>query len=371
MKSANERLRRSAEFLRGMIDTVREPLLVLDAELRVIAINKSFQSTFKVSPDQTVNQPLFKLGNGQWNIPQLRELLEEVLSKRQPVADFEVEHDFENLGCRKMLLNAQTLFQTNDRQPMILLAIEDITERKLAEAALIKSEKLAAAGRLAATLAHEINNPLQAVTNLMTLLQGSAKLDEQDRVYATMVVEELDRVTELTRQSLSFFRESAAPKAVDIEEVLEGVLNLYSKRIEAKGITVRKQYLTSETISSYPGEIRQVFATLLVNAMEATKTGGTIAIRVRGSSHGSKPAMQGVRIVIVDSGVGIPAHEEVRIFEPFFTTKGEQGIGLGLWVAQGIVSRLGGSIRMRSSVRPGKSGTYFSIFLPSRMPNEV
>ncbi len=371
MKSANERLRRSAEFLRGMIDTVREPLLVLDAELRVIAINKSFQSTFKVSPDQTVNQPLFKLGNGQWNIPQLRELLEEVLSKRQPVADFEVEHDFENLGCRKMLLNAQTLFQTNDRQPMILLAIEDITERKLAEAALIKSEKLAAAGRLAATLAHEINNPLQAVTNLMTLLQGSAKLDEQDRVYATMVVEELDRVTELTRQSLSFFRESAAPKAVDIEEVLEGVLNLYSKRIEAKGITVRKQYLTSETINSYPGEIRQVFATLLVNAMEATKTGGTIAIRVRGSSHGNKPAMQGVRIVIVDSGVGIPAHEEVRIFEPFFTTKGEQGIGLGLWVAQGIVSRLGGSIRMRSSVRPGKSGTYFSIFLPSRMPNEV
>ncbi|HVC91439.1 MAG TPA: HAMP domain-containing sensor histidine kinase, partial [Acidobacteriaceae bacterium] len=229
----------------------------------------------------------------------------------------------------------------------------------------------AAAGRLAATLAHEINNPLQAVTNLMTLLQGSAKLDEQDRVYATMVVEELDRVTELTRQSLSFFRESAAPKAVDIEEVLEGVLNLYGKRIEAKGITVRKQYLTSETINSYPGEIRQVFATLLVNAMEATKTGGTIAIRIRGSSHGNKPAMQGVRIVIVDSGVGIPAHEEVRIFEPFFTTKGEQGIGLGLWVAQGIVSRLGGSIRMRSSVRPGKSGTYFSIFLPSQMPNEV
>ncbi len=371
MKSANERLRHSAEFLRGMIDTVREPLLVLDAELRVIAINKSFQSTFKVSPDQTVKQFLFELGDGQWNIPKLREVLEEVLSKRQTVTGFEVEHDFENLGHRKMLLNARTLVQTMDRQPMVLLAIEDITDRKSTEAALIKSEKLAAAGRLAAALAHEINNPLQAVTNVMSLLQGSENLNAQDRSYAAMAIEELGRVTNLTRQSLSFFREVAAPRAVNIEETLEEILKLYSQRIESKGIKVRKQYLTRETIISYPGEIRQVVATLLVNAMDATKTGGTISIRVRKAANGSKPGVDGVRIAIADTGVGIPAKNKVRLFEPFFTTKGEQGIGLGLWVAYGIINRLGGSIRMYSSVRKGKSGTCFSIFLPTRMPNKV
>ncbi len=367
MKEANEQLRKSAEFFRGIIDTVRQPLLVLDAELRVRAINRTFQSTFKVSQEQTVDQPLFKLGNGQWNIRELRELLEEVLSKRHTVTDFEVEHVFEDLGPRRMLLNAATLFQANDQLPLILLAIEDITERKQAEAALIKSEKLAAAGRLAATLAHEINNPLQAVTNLMVLLEKSPKLDEADRAYATMAAEELARVTELTRQSLSFFREVAAPKAVNMEETLEGVLKLYGKRIAEKGITVIKQYRSNETILSSPGEIRQILATLLLNAMQATKAGGSITVRLRKASPGLNRKTKGVRILISDTGIGIPAENRTRIFEPFFTTKDEQGTGLGLWVAQGIVSRLGGSIRMRSSVRLHKCGTCFSVFLPMKV----
>ncbi|MHB8302882.1 MAG: PAS domain-containing protein, partial [Acidobacteriaceae bacterium] len=381
MKSANEQLQHSTEFLRGMLDTVRQPLLVLDTELRVIAMNGPFQSTFKVSPDQTLNQPLFMLGNGQWNIPKLRELLEQVLSKRQAVTDFEVEHDFENLGRRKMLLNARTLVQTMDRQPMVLLAIEDVTERKQAEAALLKQEKLAVSGRLAAVLAHEINNPLQAVANLMDLLQGSANMDEQDRAYVTMASEELGRVTNLTRQSLGFFRESAASKAVNVEETLEGILRLYGKRMKNKGIKVEKQYLSNETIHSFPGEIRQVFATLLVNATDATATGGKITIRVHRSSHGNKAAgrnsaipdlaIRGVRISIADTGVGISAANKVRIFDPFFSTKGEQGIGLGLWIAHGIISRLGGTIRMRSSVRPERSGTCFSIFLPTELPSAL
>jgi two-component system CheB/CheR fusion protein len=366
MKEANERLRKSSEFFRGIIDTVRQPLLVLDAELRVLAINQTFQNTFKVSQEQTVDQPLFKLGNGQWNIRELSDLLEEVLSKRHAVTDFEVEHVFDDLGRRRMLLNAATLIQANDQLPLILLAIEDITERKQAEAALIKSEKLAAAGRLAATLAHEINNPLQAVTNLMVLLEKSPKLDEADRAYATMAAEELASVTELTRQSLSFFREAAAPKAVNMEETLEGVLKLYGKRVAEKGISVVKQYRSNETILSYPGEIRQIFATLLLNAMQATKAGGSITVRLRKASRGLNRKTKGVRILISDTGIGIPAENRTRIFEPFFTTKDEQGTGLGLWVAQGIVSRLGGSIRMRSSVRTHKHGTCFSVFLPMK-----
>src|SRR6185437_4526374 len=183
IKSANEQLRKSSEFFRGIINTVREPLLVLDSTFRVIAVNESFLRTFSTSSEQTVNKFLYRIGNAQWNISKLRVLLEQVLPKQQAVTNFELEHDFENIGHRTMLLNAQMLSQITSPEPMILLAIEDITERKLAEAALIKSEKLAAAGRLAATLAHEINNPLQAVINLVCLWRMSSGPDAQGHEY--------------------------------------------------------------------------------------------------------------------------------------------------------------------------------------------
>jgi two-component system, chemotaxis family, CheB/CheR fusion protein len=242
----------------------------------------------------------------------------------------------------------------------------DISERKLAEAALIKSEKLAASGRLAAVLAHEINNPLQAVTNLMSLLGKSPRLDTHEQAYAAMAEEELSRVVHLTQQSLSFYRESTHPVAVNLNQVLDGVLELYAKRLQEKQIVVVKRDRSDGTvINSYPGEIRQVLTTLLLNAMDAVPMGGTISMGIRKSLHRNN-ATNGIRLAIADSGIGIPANHIARIFEPFFTTKGEQGTGLGLWVANGIVSRLGGSIQVRSSVGPGKNGTCFSLFLPVR-----
>jgi len=367
IKSANEQLRKSTEFFRGIIDTVRQPLVVLNSDLRVIAVNQSFLDTFKMLSESVVNKFLYRLGNEQWNIPRLRALLEDVLPKSQAVNDFEVEHDFENVGPRKMLLNARRLFQVNDQEPMILLAIEDITERKLAEAALIKSEKLAASGRLAASLSHEINNPLQAVTNLLVLLGQSQKLDPQDRKYATLATKELSRVVHLVRQSLGFFQDAGPPTAVNVEEVLESVLNLYANQIETHKIIVTTQFWLDGTLESYPRDIRQVFSTLLLNAMEATPEDGRIVVRARKSLDWSKnPPLRGVRLTLADSGSGITTHHTARIFEPFFTTKGERGTGLGLWVARGVVHRLGGSIRVRSTTRVGKSGTCFSVFLPHR-----
>ena len=247
----------------------------------------------------------------------------------------------------------------------------DITERKLAEKALIKSEKLAAAGRLAATLAHEINNPLQAVTNLMSLLGKAPGLNEQEQSFAAMAEGELRRVVHLTQQSLSFYRESTHATVVSVEEVLDSVVSLYAKRLATEEISVVKRYRSqSSTITSYPGEIRQVFSTLLVNAMEATPARGTICLRVSKTVSMNPSPTQGVRVSVVDDGIGIPAHDKASIFEPFFTTKGEQGTGLGLWVANGIVNRLGGSIRMRSCARPGQSGTCFSVFFPKQVPKK-
>ncbi|HUN86793.1 MAG TPA: ATP-binding protein [Terracidiphilus sp.] len=245
----------------------------------------------------------------------------------------------------------------------------DVTDNRLAEAALIKSEKLAAAGRLAFVLAHEINNPLQAVTNLMALLETSEELHASTRKHARMAAEELARISHLTRQSLKFYRESTSPGPVDVQEALDGVLDFYARQCENRGITVSRQYRSNVTIQSYAGEIRQIITTLLVNAMEAIPAAGAIVVHVRQAGHRSRRGMAGVRIAIADSGTGISKENLSRLFEPFFTTKGQQGTGLGLWVAQGIVSRLGGSMKVRSCDCPQKSGTVFSIFFPSRLPN--
>jgi two-component system CheB/CheR fusion protein len=155
---------------------------------------------------------------------------------------------------------------------------------------------------------------------------------------------------------------------VNLEEAIEDLLNLYAHRIVANSISVRKDYLADGiVIHSYRGEIRQVLTTLLLNAIEAIPNNGTIAIRIRRSSHWNNTAKHGIRIVIADSGIGVPMENLGRIFEPFFTTKGEQGTGLGLWVANGIVSRLGGFIQIRSSQSPQMRGTCFSIFLPAEV----
>lgn len=368
IKQANERLKKSAEFFRGIIDTVRQPLLVLDAELRVVAINQPFQDTFGTSSEQTMHQPISNICNGQWNIEHLRKLLETVLTDRRPIANFELEQAFGGLGRRKMLLNAAALPQMHDPRPLILLAIEDITERKHVEAALIKSEKLAAAGRLAATLAHEINNPLQAVTNLLALLEDCPNLEPTERSYIKTACYELSQVTDLTRQSLSFFREATFTRAVNLEETLDAVLKIYGKRIAAKSLNVMRRYRASEPIISYPGEIRQILASLVLNALQASCSGGNIYVRVRNVPAARDKRESGVMISIADTGIAVPPENRVRIFDPFFSTKGEEGTGLGLWIAQGMVSRLGGAMRMRSSVRHGKSGTCFSLYLPELFP---
>jgi two-component system CheB/CheR fusion protein len=182
-----------------------------------------------------------------------------------------------------------------------------------------------------------------------------------------MAESELRRVSHLTQQSLSFYRESASAIPVNIEDSIDIVLSVYEKRIEAKGVHVTRRYRSGgATIKTYPGELRQVFTTLLFNALEAVEAKGSIHVRVRKASHFENPAIQGIRVTIADDGVGIPASNIPRIFEPFFTTKGENGTGLGLWVASGIVDRSGGSILTRSNVHPDRHGTCFSIFLPAK-----
>jgi signal transduction histidine kinase len=239
----------------------------------------------------------------------------------------------------------------------------DITQQKKTEQALRTTEKLASAGRMAATVAHEINNPLEAVTNLVYLAKGSAASNDV-REYLNAIEEELNRISLITKQTLGFYRETIAPTAVRVGEMLDPLISILGKRARNKGIEIRPEIRHDPEIYAVAGEIRQLIANLLNNSIDAVDSGGLIRIRVGANRlNGQNPT--GIRITIADSGQGIPPADKSRLFEPFFTTKKDVGTGLGLWVCTNIVQKHHGSIRVKSNTTPGRSWTVFSVFLPT------
>jgi PAS domain S-box-containing protein len=239
----------------------------------------------------------------------------------------------------------------------------DISERKKTEEALRVAEKLASVGRMAATMAHEINNPLEAVINLIYLALNQPSLPEASRKYLEAADQELIRVAHITKQTLGFYREPATPKVTSLREIFDGLLLLYGAKIRNRNLHVDISVPRGMEITVVRGELRQVLANFLQNSMEAVPQGGDILIRAT-MHHRWDGGGDTVQITIADNGKGIAEGDRGRIFEPFFTTKKDVGTGLGLWVCQGIVQRHGGSIRLRSSITEGSSGTVFSIFLP-------
>jgi PAS domain S-box-containing protein len=246
-----------------------------------------------------------------------------------------------------------------------VITLLDISERKAVEEVLRRSEKLAAAGRIAGTLAHEINNPLSAVTNLLFLLQNSG-LDQAHQHYVDLAASELARVSRIARNTLSFYREAASPVPVQLSEVLDSVLELYQQQIAAKSLRVNKRYGDCE-VHQFPGELRQVFSNLIINAIDALPQDGELMLAIRPRS-GDNGTVKGASVWVADRGIGIAREHRERLFEPFFTTKGEKGTGLGLWITHGIVQKQGGHIRVRSSTTPGQSFTIFSVFVRSVLP---
>jgi signal transduction histidine kinase len=251
---------------------------------------------------------------------------------------------------------------------MAVVTVEDITAMKQAEESLRTGEKLAAVGRMAGTLAHEINNPLDAVNNLVYLLLQDSKLDEHGHECVQLLQKELERIQQIVANTLSFYRESSSPVQVNLSQVLDSVVTLDARKIENKQLQVSKRIEANVSVMGFPGELRQVFLNLVSNSIEAMPDGGTLRIHIFPSRQWQKEEVRGVRVVIADNGHGISSEQRSKLFQPFFTTKGEQGTGLGLWVSQGIVRKHRGEIRLRSTTRFDRSGTCFSVFLPIELP---
>ena len=246
----------------------------------------------------------------------------------------------------------------------VVLVFRDVTEERRIQTALVASEKLAVAGRLAASIAHEIHNPLDSVANLHFLLEQEADLHKRAE-YLRLAQQELARTMQISRTMLSLYREPKAPIRIDLEELIQGVLLLLDRRVQHQGIQMETRMNGKLEVEGFPAELRQVFTNLIANAIEAAGPRGRIRIRIDAAEAGELDGA-GAIVEVADSGPGIPPESAKKLFQPFFTTKGADGTGLGLWVSMGIVQKHGGSISLVETSDADLEGACIRVFLPAR-----
>jgi PAS domain S-box-containing protein len=291
----------------------------------------------------------------------LEHTIETVFRSGTPVRNLELawEHDGRPRSWLAHLYPVRTETEPTRWVGAILV---DTTEQKRGEETLRRTEKLAATGRLAASIAHEINNPLEAVTNLLYLIRQENLSPETAR-FAELAQQEVTRVSEITQQTLRFYRQSTLPAVSNVSELLDSVLTLHLGRIQTLQVDLHRNYQDDLPLFCFAGELRQLFANLIGNALDAmTPDGGRLIVRAH-SSH--QNGFSGIRVSVADTGCGISQEARRHIFEPFFTTKEATGTGLGLWVSEQIVRKHHGSVRVRSRSKAPATGTVFSIFFPA------
>jgi PAS domain S-box-containing protein len=292
----------------------------------------------------------------------LEQNLEKVFQTGEPVRNLELMWETAPGRSRSWLAHLYPVRTDPETTRWVGAILVDTTEQKRSEETLRRTEKLAAAGRLAASVAHEINNPLEAVTNLLYLIRQEP-LSPASAQYADLAQQEVARVSEIAQQTLRFYRQSTLPAVTNIAELLDSVLTLHTGRVQTAHVRVERDYPPDLPLFCFAGELRQLFANLVTNALDAmTPEGGRLLVRARIARKGDTG---GVRVTVADTGCGIPVEAVRHIFEPFFTTKDATGTGLGLWVSDQIIRKHQGKVWMRSRAIGDATGTVFSIFFPA------
>ncbi len=349
---------RTMREMAAIVEFSQDAMFSMHLDGTIASWNRGAEHLFGYSPQEAVGASVMKL------VPSEKrgeiERYGQVLKTGGHVGSYQTERVRKDGRRVPILLALSPLRNASGEVVGAAVTARDISAQKLSEEALRRSEKLATAGRLAASVAHEINNPLEAVLNLLYLARHDSGRADQ---YLTMAEQEVARVASLAQQTLGFVRDSSTPTQVNPSTIADEVLLLYSRKLEDKKIRVSRRY-TNCHIIGYSGELRQLLSNLLVNAVDAMQEGGELQIRVE-TAHDWRNGDQGVRIIVADNGSGISREHLGKIFEPFYSTKKDSGTGLGLWVSSGIVRNHGGSIRVRSRVDGRRRGTVFSIFLPA------
>jgi PAS domain S-box-containing protein len=345
-----------------MVESSEDTIIGTDLSGIIRSWNPAAERLFGYTAEETIGQPITKIIPPELQADATR--IVATIARGQRVEHFETVRLRKDGETVDVSLSVSPVRDETGKVIGTAGITRDITQLKRTERALRASERLASVGRLAASVAHEINNPLEAVTNLIFLARHSQS-NEEIQKYLSMVEEELERISHLTRQTLGFYRETKGVARVRLGDIVESLLSVFAPRMRNKGIKISSDLDDSIEIFAVPGEIRQVVANLLSNSIDALDAGGKICLRVSPSAQWDGLRIPGVRVTIGDTGPGIPPAIRSRLFEPFFTTKKDVGTGLGLWISKSIVENHAGSIQVRSSTTPGKSGTTFSVFLPT------
>jgi PAS domain S-box-containing protein len=348
--------------LAAIVESSEDAIISKDLTGVVKSWNPQAERLFGYSPQEMIGQPIRKIIP-----PELQDDEDRVLAaieRGEGIEHFETVRVAKDGRRIDVSLTISPLRDENGRIIGASKIVRDITQRRQTEQALRMSERLASVGRLAATIAHEINNPLEAVTNLLYLAR-SANDPKQIHSLLAQAEEELNRVALLSRQSLGFYREKNGAKTLRIGNIIQPLVAVFEPKARNKSIDFRLEIRQDPDINAIESEIRQVVANLLNNSIEAIAGAGTIRVRISAARSGNQASLSGVRLTIADSGRGISPDHRPKLFEPFFTANKDVGTGLGLWISKGIVERHGGTIRFKSRIIPGRSGTVFTVFLPS------
>jgi len=338
----------------------------------VLSWNRAAQALYGYSADEVIGTS-WTLAIPQDRADEFQANLEHLLSGRR-IPSYKTERLRKDGSRVSILLSLSPLRDEKGQVVGASSIARDITAQQLAEETMRRNEKLANAGRLTALIAHEINNPLEAVTNLLYLAkQDPARADQ----HLQMAEREVQRIAEIVQQTLGSVRDVADAAPVSVSATLDEVIQVHLERMHAKNIATEIEFADKDVVRGFGGELRQLFSNLISNAIDALDEGGRLRVRVTQIRAGVNGRLPGVRVTIADNGSGIRAEDRTRIFEPFFTTRRDSGTGLGLWLSEGIVRKHGGSIRLRTSTRTGRSGTAFAVFLPeipggaSMMPQQI
>jgi PAS domain S-box-containing protein len=360
-KQAEEALTASSAQLRRFLEAAPTGLTRCSRDLRYLSANSAYAEIAGLPLDQIVGRSIADVvGADGW--AKKRPYVERVLWGER--VEYETLLPFGAAGPRQLHV---VYTPEKDGQEIVgwFASVTDITQFKLIENQLREVEKMAAAGKLAASLAHEINNPLSAVINVLYLLGSRSVLDPDSTGLVSIANNEVARVARIVKQSLSYYRVGKVAKEVDLAALIEESLQVFSDKFQRAGIAISKKTTPGTSVIGFADEIRQVVDNLLVNAVEASSRDGRLTVCLRQSRSWKNSSELGARLTIADNGCGIAKTYLARIFEPFFTTKAEKGTGLGLWVVKGIVEKHGGNIKIRSTDEVAKSGTVISIFWPS------
>lgn len=359
---ATSSVRESDLHHRSVTETASDVIVTIDESSRILAINPAVEVTFGYKPEELVGKSMVMLMPERFRNAHLSGISRYLSSGKQHIPWTGVELAGECKDGREIPLEISFARYDIGAGRRFTGFIRDISERKRTHSALMQSEKVAAVGRLASSIAHEINNPLESVTNLIYISRGTADL-ESIYSYLDLAEQEIRRISVIANQTLQFHKQSNSPKDVKCGDLVSGCLALFQGKLTNSGISVEKRTRDDHPAYCAEGEIRQVMNNIIGNAIDAMPHGGRLLARTRTATDW-KSQRKGVVLTIADTGAGMSSEVLARIFEPFFSTKGGGGAGLGLWISSQLIARSGGTLHVRSSQRQGRTGTVFALFLP-------